>query len=85
MLSSEEKTSAYQAACFDNCINVRIVLDCTEVFSQTPGALETHIQVHSNYKHHGTITFLVGMSPSGAIIYVSDKWGGRTSDQKITQ
>ena len=67
-MPSSEKTSAYQAACFDNFINVRIVLDCTEVFSQTPGALETHKQVHSNYKHHSTIKFLVGMSLSGAII-----------------
>ena len=25
------------------------------------------------------------MSPSGAIIYVSDMWGGRASDTKITQ
>ena len=62
-----------------------IVLDCTQVFSQTPGALETHKQVHSNYKHHNTITCLVGMSSSGAIIYVSDMWGGRASDKTITQ
>ena len=82
-LPSSEKT-AYQATCFYNFINVGIVLDCTDVFSQSPGALETHKQVHSNYKHHSTITFLVGMSPSGAIIYVSDMWGGRASDQKIT-
>jgi hypothetical protein len=84
-MPSSQKTSEYQAACFDNFSNVRIVLDCTEVFSQTPGALETHKQVHSNYKHHSTIKFLVGMSPSGAIIYVSDMWGGRASDKKITQ
>ena len=83
-MPSSEKT-AYQAACFDNFINVRIVLDCTEVFSQTPRALETHKQVHSNYKHHRTIKCLVGISPSGAIIYVSDMWGGRASDKEITQ
>lgn len=74
-----------QAQCFNNFDNVRIVLDCTEVFSQTPGALSAHKQMHSNYKHHSTIKFLVGMSPSGAITYVSSMWGGRASDKLITQ
>ena len=74
-----------QAPCFDSFSNVRIVLDCTEVFAQTPGSLQNHRQIFSNYKHHSTVKFLVGMSPSGAIIYISDMWGGRASDKKITQ
>ena len=28
--------------------------------------------------------FLVGIAPSGAVLYVSGGWGGRASDQKIT-
>ena len=39
-MPSSDKTSEYQAPCFDNFSNVRIVLDCTEIFSQTPGSLE---------------------------------------------
>lgn len=73
-----------QAGCFHNFDNVRIVLDCTEVFSQTPSSLAAHQHMHSNYKHHSTVKFLVGMSPSGAVIYVSSMWGGRASDKKIT-
>ena len=40
--------------------------------------------MHSNYKHHSTVKFLVGMSPSGAITYISDTWRGRANDKKIT-
>ena len=36
-----------------------------------------------NYKHHNTVKFLVGISPSVSILYVSDKWGSRARDQKI--
>lgn len=84
-MPSTEKSINQQAACFDNFENVRIVLDCTEVFSQTPGNLDAHKQLHSNYKHHSTIKFLVGISPNGAITYVSKMWGGRASDKVITK
>jgi len=83
-MPSVDVSSKEQAECFQNFENVRIVLDCTEVFSQTPGSLTAHKHMHSNYKHHSTIKFLVGMSPSGAIIYISSMWGGRASDKKIT-
>jgi DNA-binding Xre family transcriptional regulator len=83
-MPSVDVTTVKQADCFQNFDNVRIVLDCTEVFSQTPGSLTAHRHMHSNYKHHSTVKFLVGMSPSGAIIYVSSMWGGRASDKKIT-
>src|ERR1043165_4585953 len=83
-MPSKDQNSLKQADCFQNFDNVRIVLDCTEVFSQTPGSLSAHRHMHSNYKHHSTVKFLVGMSPSGAIIYISSMWGGRASDKKIT-
>ena len=83
-MPSKEIVKEKAAPCFNDFTNVRIVLDCTELFSQTPGTLHNHKQQYSNYKHHSTVKFLVGMSPTGAIIYVSDMWGGRASDKKIT-
>ena len=51
--------------------------------------IERHKSVHleaapwSDYKHHNTLKFLIDISPSGFIIFVSDSYGGRTSDVYI--
>lgn len=66
IMSSTEKVRNQQASFFSSFENVRIVLDCTEVFSQTPDNLDAHKQLHSNYKHHSTVKFLVGISPNEA-------------------
>lgn len=84
-MPSTEVTLQNQAPCLDHFSSIRVVIDCTEVFTQTPGSLNNHRQIYSNYKHHSTVKFLVAMSPSGAIIYVSDMWGGRASDKTITK
>ncbi|XP_052232175.1 uncharacterized protein LOC127845328 [Dreissena polymorpha] len=73
-----------QASCFEEFPNVRVIIDCTELFAETPSALSAHKQFHSNYKHHSTVKFLVGMNSGGAITYISDMYGGRASDKFIT-
>ncbi|XP_055995310.1 uncharacterized protein LOC125661344 isoform X2 [Ostrea edulis] len=60
------------------------IIDCFEVFIQRPGHLTTRAQTWSNYKHSNTIKFLVSITPTGAISYVSRAFGGRTSDKVIT-
>lgn len=72
------------ADCFNDFSNVKIVIDCTELFSETPSSLNAHKQFHSNYKHHSTVKFLVGMNCGGAITYISSMFGGRSSDKYIT-
>ena len=39
----------------------------------------------SNYKHHNTVKILVGISPTGAVSFISNAFGGRASDKLITQ
>ena len=63
---------------------LKVIIDCTEIFTQKPSCLQANKEIYSNYKGHTTFKFLVGIDPHGAIVYVSQAWGGRTSDKHIT-
>lgn len=62
-----------------------MIIDCTEVFIERPSNLLARAQVWSNYKHHSTIQFLIGITPQGTIPYVSQCVGGRMSDKQIVE
>lgn len=68
--------------CFKNCT---VIIDCTEIFVERPSNLEARAQVWSNYKHHSTIKFLIGITPQGTISYISRCAGGRMSDKEIVE
>ncbi|KAJ8316468.1 hypothetical protein KUTeg_004805 [Tegillarca granosa] len=63
--------------------NLRVILDCTEIYIQRPSNLITQNLTFSNYKQHNTLKFLIGITPSGVISFVSDAWGGRISDRQL--
>ena len=60
-----------------------IILDCTEIYIQKSSILVNQNLTFSNYKHHNTTNFLVGISLAGVISFVSDAWGSKTSDRQI--
>ena len=62
-----------------------IIIDCTEVFIERPSDLLARAQVWSNYKHHSTMKFLIGITPQGTISYLSSCVGGRMSDKEIVE
>lgn len=73
--------------CFLNSFGrkVAVIIDCFEIFIERSSNLMASVQTWSNYKHHNTIKYLMGISPQGAITFISSTWGGRTSDQHLAQ
>ena len=61
------------------------IIDCFEVFVESPTSLMARAQFYSQYKKHCTIKVLISCTPLGAINYISQCWGGRASDIQITR
>ena len=62
----------------------RVILDCSEVFIERPKSLKSQAKTWSDYKHHNTIKFLIGIAPNGFITFLSSCYGDRSSDKFIT-
>ena len=62
---------------------LRVVIDCFEVSIERPSNLYAHAQTWSNYKHHNTVKYLIGITPQGSILFISDGWDGRASDKHV--
>ena len=69
---------------FSKFPDLKVIVDCTEIFTQKPSSLKANKEVYSNYKSHTTFKFLVAINACAAVVYVSRGWGGRTSDKYIT-
>ena len=65
--------------------NVQHIIDCTEVFTETPKNKKIQATLWSNYKHHHTAKFLVSIAPNGLINFASRGYGGRASDRQIVE
>ena len=63
----------------------RCIIDCTELFCQRPSSLATQSALYSHYKSHVTYKGLVGISPVGAITFVSQLYDGSISYKDIVQ
>ena len=81
---SKEQTRKTLPKCFKKYYSkVRCIIDCSEVFIETPSSLELQATCWSDYKHHCTFKFLIVITPNGLISFVSDCYGGRASDKFI--
>jgi hypothetical protein len=64
-MPSPECIHANLPVCFRKYKNLRGILDCTEVFIETPRDLKLQALTWSDYKKHNTIKFLVVITPRG--------------------
>jgi hypothetical protein len=65
--------------------SVRVIIDCTEIFTQKPSSLLTNSQLFSNYKSHTTFKALIGIAPHGPITFISSLYSGNISDVELTK
>lgn len=63
----------------------RIVIDCTEIFTEKPSSLVNQWLTWSEYKHHNTFKLLIGVAPNGLVTFVSRMWCGNASDRHIVE
>ena len=62
----------------------RFIIDATEIYIQMPSNRTAQQLTFSNYKISNTLKALVGITPSVAVCFVSDLYGGNISDKKLT-
>jgi len=65
--------------------NTRIIIDATEFPIQRPSSLLSQSCTFSAYKNRNTVKILIGVTPSGAISFVSDAYEGSISDRKLVE
>lgn len=61
-----------------------IIIDCFEIGGERSSNLMAAAKQWSEYKHENTLKYLIGISPAGCVIFVSEGYGGRASDKHIT-
>ena len=70
---------------FKNFKNVRIIIDCLELFIQKPKLPASQKITWSSYKHWNTAKLLLGITPTGVVSFIPPLWTGSISDKEIVK
>ena len=63
--------------------DTQVILDCMELRCQTPSSLVLQIEVFSHYRSHCTFKAMVGMSPDGALTFISPLFEDPMRDKEV--
>jgi len=69
----------------ENFSNARVIIDCTEIKVQIPSSLVLRSEFYSSYKSATTLKGLVGITPNGAVSFISKLYAGSISDREIVK
>lgn len=53
---------------FSKFPDLKVIVDCTEIYTQKPSSLKANMEIYSNYKSHTTFKFLVAINACAAIV-----------------
>lgn len=68
-----------------NYDNVSCIIDCLEIDIQKPSKALHQALTWSDYKKGNTVKYLISCTPNGLVNFVSNGFGGRTSDVTIVE
>lgn len=80
---SREQVNRHMPHCFSNYPNTRCIVDATEIFIQQPSSPVAQQLTFSSYKNHNTLKGMIAITPSGAVSFISDLFGGSISDKDL--
>ena len=73
--------------CFRKKFECKIttIIDCFQLVIDRSTNLTVRSLIWSNYESRNTGKYLIGITPQETICFISKGWGGRASDQDITE
>jgi len=81
---SKEQTQRTMHSVFkEQYPDLRVIIDCTEIFLQTPSQKLLQKLTWSDYKSHNTIKYLIGIAPDLKVSLVTRGYMGRISDVEL--
>ncbi|KAM4627322.1 uncharacterized protein ACJ7VT_002294 [Polymixia lowei] len=80
---SPEAVRATMPSVFGKYSDTQVIIDCTEMRCHTPSPLLSESETFSQYKSHTTLKGIIGVSPHGAVTFVSPLYSGALSDNVL--